>query len=84
MLEDPNFRRSPQCGYYEAEYILKRSASILEFPVKRITLNPEQEVDVQTVRFSQPFILYEGKSSYIFYRNSLFVFNIISLIPAIR
>ncbi len=61
MLEDPNFRRSPKCGYYEAEYVLKRAGSILEFPVKRITLNPKHEVEVKTVPFSQPFILSEGK-----------------------
>ena len=76
MLEDPNFRRSPQCGYYEAEYILKRSASILEFPVKRITLNPEQEVDVQTVRFSQPFILYEGNNHHTYSIVTAFSFSI--------
>lgn len=61
MLDDPNFRRSPQCGFYEAEYVLKRSDSILEFPAKRLILNPNQDVELKSVQFSQPFILLEGK-----------------------
>ena len=43
------------------EYIFKRSDLILEYPAKRLILNPNQDVELKSVQFSQPFILSEGK-----------------------
>jgi len=61
MLSNPNFRRSPRCGYYESEYVLKRNHSIPAFPVKHVAIFTNGIE--KTLSFSQPFVLMEKSTN---------------------